>query len=126
MLYADLLDDGKGSLAKLAALLPYSTTISASSCQSSRLESLMIPEPLHHRSSSSLISNMANVSPPRPLSHESHNLIPNTANASPFKPPQFLELCVNTGQFLKVLGEIPTANIENDRDLFKSIKEKYL
>lgn len=126
MLYADLLDDGDGTLTKLAALLPYSTTITPSSRQSSRLESLVIPKPLHHRSSSSLTSNIPNGTPPRPLSHEIHNLIPSTTTASPSKPPQFLELCVNTGQYLKVLGEIPTANIDNDGDLFKSIKEKYL
>ena len=38
----------------------------------------------------------------------------------------FLELCVNTGEHLKTLGEIDLTNVRSDGDMFNAIKEHYL
>lgn len=38
----------------------------------------------------------------------------------------FLELCVNTGKFLKSLGEIDVTSINTDGDFFDTVKAHYL
>lgn len=38
----------------------------------------------------------------------------------------FLELCVNTGEHLKTLGEIDLTNARCDGDLFGAIQDRYL
>lgn len=97
LLYGDSEDDGEGAVLELAALLSYCTMTGSSS---PRLQSP--------------ISNVPSVVPQGPLPHDIH-IIPNTTTASSPKPPQqFLELCVITGQYVKVFGEISTANIDND------------
>jgi hypothetical protein len=39
---------------------------------------------------------------------------------------KFLELCVNTGEHLKELGEIDLTNATCDGDLFGAVRERYL
>lgn len=46
------------------------------------------------------------------------------SNLSPCEP-SFLELCVNTGEHLKQLGEIDLTNAKNDGDLFGAVQERY-
>lgn len=40
--------------------------------------------------------------------------------------PSYLELCVNTGEFHKTLGEIGLSGITSDEGLFSAIKKIYL
>lgn len=89
-------------------------------------------QPIHHSSFSIPRAHNSQHSPTRSLlnqsnvNHISHGLLQTPLNSTPPKSPQFLELCVNIGEYLKVLGEIPTGNISNDQELFQSIKKKYL
>ena len=38
---------------------------------------------------------------------------------------KYLELCVNTGEFQRSLGEIEITNVKNDHELFKLVRRKY-
>ena len=49
-----------------------------------------------------------------------------TSRQLPTQDPTFLELCVNTGEHLKTLGEIDLTSVRCDGELFKMIKEHYL
>ena len=47
--------------------------------------------------------------------------------SEPSKPQKrFLELCVNTGEFQRHLGEINITDVETDSQLFDRVREKYL
>ncbi len=49
-----------------------------------------------------------------------------TSAAAGLPPKQFLELCVNTGEFRRQLAEIDVTGVRSDTELFCRIKKKYL
>ena len=49
-----------------------------------------------------------------------------SSTSSSMREAKFLELCVNTGEHLKELGEIDLTNATCDGDLFGAVRERYL
>ena len=39
--------------------------------------------------------------------------------------PRYLEICVNTGNYIKTLGELDITNVSSDGDLFSKIADIY-
>ena len=39
--------------------------------------------------------------------------------------PRYLEICINTGNYIKTLGELDITNVSSDGDLFRKIADIY-
>ena len=61
-----------------------------------------------------------NSSPMNTLDAASKNV-----QGEPSKPSSFLELCINTGQFQRDLGEINITKMDSDGELFEAIADTY-
>jgi hypothetical protein len=74
--------------------------------------------------------NSSNI--PKQITHGLSNLTPACAlqtasvTANNDLDLSFLELCVNTGPYIKSLAEIDTASISTDGTLFKALRKQYL
>jgi len=76
--------------------------------------------PTSSRSGSRVFSSSGSFTSAAPSSISSMGVGENTRIST------FLELCVNTGEHLKTLGEIDLTNARCDGDLFGAIQDRYL
>lgn len=86
------------------------------------------PIPVHL--TGNISQNSTTQSGPAPRQHSSNTPQPLIGTDSTTAPTrsnhQFFELCVNSGKFLKALGEIDVSSIKTDGEFFSIVKAHYL
>ncbi|TVY32678.1 hypothetical protein LOCC1_G008328 [Lachnellula occidentalis] len=134
LLHMDFDSNSTGSFPTMKALLRFqSATLQPSGSSDAPGQPLprALRMPIQAHSRENIAQSLATQSDPVTGLHSSNT--PHTspgalAKASTALTPSliFLELCVNTGKYLKSLGEIDVSSIDTDGDFFATVKAHYL
>ncbi|RDW63555.1 hypothetical protein BP6252_11100 [Coleophoma cylindrospora] len=130
-LYADFRNKDKDTIRRMKTMLHtvYAPALSPTTQSPSQLQipanSFLTPNHTRRSSSStSIFSGAGSQSSTRYGISSTTDL--SSLSSSNMSTPQFLELCVNTGEHLKELGEIDLTSATCDGDLFGAVQERYL